>query len=94
MLDRFLLIAGPCVLEDDDLNLAVARMLARLSGELGLPVVFKASFDKANRTSIDSYRGPGLEAGLAILRRVGQATGLPVTTWLHACRSCAGIVER
>jgi len=83
MLDRFLLIAGPCVLEDDDLNLAVARVLARLSGELGLPVVFKASFDKANRARLDSPRGPGLTDGLARLATVKAETGLPVLTDIH-----------
>src|SRR5690606_22952180 len=80
---RFVLIAGPCVLEDDALNLEVARALARLSEELALPGVFKASFDKANRSRPGAARGPGLEAGLDQLRRVGGETGLPLLTDVH-----------
>ena len=83
MLGRFTLIAGPCVLEDEALNLEVARALAALSAELALPVVFKASFDKANRSRGDSPRGPGLEGGLNALRRVGGETGLPLLTDVH-----------
>ncbi len=79
----FTLIAGPCLLEGDDLNLAVGEVLARLSGELGIPVVFKASFDKANRSRVDARRGPGLEEGLRRLARVREATGLPVLTDIH-----------
>lgn len=78
-----LLIAGPCVIESEDLVLQVGKRLAEWSDELGVPVVFKSSFDKANRTSLDSFRGPGLEAGLAILAKVREATGLPVTTDIH-----------
>ncbi|HEX9884896.1 MAG TPA: 3-deoxy-8-phosphooctulonate synthase [Longimicrobiales bacterium] len=83
LLERFTLIAGPCVLEDDALNLAVARRLADLSDELGLPIVFKASFDKANRSKLSSPRGPGLERGLEALRRVAGETGLPLLTDIH-----------
>jgi 2-dehydro-3-deoxyphosphooctonate aldolase (KDO 8-P synthase) len=83
MFERFALIAGPCVLEDDALNLEVAGALARLSTELALPVVFKASFDKANRSRLHSPRGPGLEQGLDALRRVGGETGLPLLTDVH-----------
>ncbi len=79
----FFLIAGPCVLEDDRLNLAVGEELARISESLGLPIVFKASFDKANRSRVDSPRGPGLEEGLRRLARVRSATGLPVLTDIH-----------
>ena len=61
MLDRFTLIAGPCVLEDDGLNVEIGRQLAWLSSKVGIPVVFKASFDKANRSRAESPRGPGLE---------------------------------
>lgn len=78
-----LVIAGPCVMEDDDTTRAIAERLARLRGELGVNLVFKASFDKANRTSLESYRGPGLERGLALLERIGRETGLPLTTDLH-----------
>ncbi len=77
------LVAGPCVVESDDVNLRVATLLAELSSTLGLRVVYKASFDKANRTRGDAPRGPGLEAGLRALERVRQATGLPVLTDVH-----------
>jgi 2-dehydro-3-deoxyphosphooctonate aldolase (KDO 8-P synthase) len=78
-----LVIAGPCVIEDEALTLSIACRLKEIASTLPVQVVFKASFDKANRTSVDSYRGPGLECGLAILRRVKEATGLPVTTDIH-----------
>jgi 2-dehydro-3-deoxyphosphooctonate aldolase (KDO 8-P synthase) len=81
--EPLLLIAGPCVLETAELALRIADHVAELGRQLPLRVVFKASFDKANRTSIDSYRGPGLERGLEILSRVKDATGLPVTTDVH-----------
>lgn len=83
MFQRFTLIAGPCVLEDDALNVGVARELARISRELELPVVFKASYDKANRSKLDAPRGPGLEAGVELLARVKGETGLPVLTDVH-----------
>jgi 2-dehydro-3-deoxyphosphooctonate aldolase (KDO 8-P synthase) len=88
-----LVIAGPCVIESQDLTMAVAAELKRIGAELGLPLVFKASFDKANRTSVDSYRGPGLAAGLAILRCVREATGLPVTTDIHLPEQAAPAAE-
>ena len=78
-----LFIAGPCVLESRDLALKVGTRLAELSDASGTDLVFKGSFDKANRTSVDSYRGPGLDAGLRILDQVRRETGLPVTTDLH-----------
>ena len=83
MLDRFTLIAGPCVLEDDGLNVEIGRHLAWLSSALEIPVVFKASFDKANRSRADSPRGPGLEAGLVQLQHVKEETGLPILTDVH-----------
>jgi 2-dehydro-3-deoxyphosphooctonate aldolase (KDO 8-P synthase) len=83
MFERFSLMAGPCVLEDDELNLEVARALARVSGRLGLPIVFKASYDKANRSKADSARGPGLERGLERLAKVKGETGLPLITDIH-----------
>jgi 2-dehydro-3-deoxyphosphooctonate aldolase (KDO 8-P synthase) len=70
MFERFTLIAGPCVLEDDELNLEIGRALAALSEDLNLPIIFKASYDKANRSKSDSPRGPGLEEGLVRLSRV------------------------
>jgi 2-dehydro-3-deoxyphosphooctonate aldolase (KDO 8-P synthase) len=83
MFQRFTLIAGPCVLEDDALNVGVGRELARLAESLDLPIVFKASFDKANRSKLDALRGPGLEDGLRHLERVKGETGLPVLTDVH-----------
>ncbi|HTM55250.1 MAG TPA: 3-deoxy-8-phosphooctulonate synthase [Pirellulales bacterium] len=78
-----LVIAGPCVIENEELTLSIAEHLRSLADRLSVSLVFKASFDKANRTSLDSFRGVGLEQGLAILDRVKQATGLPVTTDIH-----------
>jgi len=83
LFDSFGLIAGPCVLEDDRLNLEIARTLVRLRDEFSLPLVFKASFDKANRARLDSPRGPGLDVGLESLRRVAGETGLPLLTDIH-----------
>lgn len=83
MFARFVLIAGPCVLEDDGLNLEIAQALRSCADELDLPVVFKASFDKANRARLDSPRGPGIVTGLRQLDRVKAATGLPVLTDIH-----------
>jgi len=76
-------IAGPCVIENEELTLSIAERLARLRHELPIQLVFKASFDKANRTSGGAFRGLGLEGGLAVLARVRAATGLPVTTDIH-----------
>lgn len=76
-------IAGLNVLEDEGLALEVGTELKRICGELGLPYAFKASFDKANRSSIKSYRGPGLESGLKILASVKAKLGVPVVTDLH-----------
>jgi 2-dehydro-3-deoxyphosphooctonate aldolase (KDO 8-P synthase) len=89
----FFLIAGPCVLEDDRLNLEVGNALAKLSAELGLPIVFKASFDKANRSSPGSPRGPGVEEGLRKLERVRSETGLPTLTDVHDTAQCAAAAE-
>ena len=80
---EFFAICGPCVIEDEAMTLGIARELAALAGRLDLPLIFKASFDKANRTSIKSYRGPGLEKGLAILQKVRSQTGLPVISDIH-----------
>ena len=73
-------IAGPCVIESESHVLEMARALAAIARDVDLPLVFKASFDKANRTSAGSYRGPGLERGLAALARVKAEIGLPVLT--------------
>lgn len=79
------LIAGPCVIESEELVFQVAEVVQEIAQRLGMPYVFKASFDKANRTSIHSYRGPGLESGLKTLEKVRQKFGLPVTTDVHEC---------
>ena len=78
-----LVIAGPDTLESEDLALTVARELKRISGRLGILCVFKGSYDKANRSSSKSYRGPGLQEGLRILRKVRDGVGLPVTSDVH-----------
>jgi len=87
--DALFLIAGPCVLEDDALNLRVADHLARLAEHVPGGIVFKASFDKANRSNAGAFRGPGLDEGLAALDRVRSATGLPVLTDVHLPDQCA-----
>ena len=80
---RLSLIAGPCVIESEKLCLQVAATLKRICNRLGIFYVFKASYDKANRTSGKSFRGPGLEAGLAVLARVRKQIGVPVLTDVH-----------
>ncbi|HBF62563.1 MAG TPA: 3-deoxy-8-phosphooctulonate synthase [Gammaproteobacteria bacterium] len=76
-------IAGPCVIETETLILDTASELKKIGDQLGVPVIFKSSFDKANRSSIDSYRGPGIEEGLRILQRVKDELGMPVLTDVH-----------
>jgi 2-dehydro-3-deoxyphosphooctonate aldolase (KDO 8-P synthase) len=87
--DALFLIAGPCVLEDDALNLRVAEHLARLAEAVPGGIIFKASFDKANRSNAGAHRGPGLDEGLAALERVRNATGLPILTDVHLPEQCA-----
>jgi 2-dehydro-3-deoxyphosphooctonate aldolase (KDO 8-P synthase) len=77
------LIAGPCVMEPGDMTLSIARRLVEICGELAIPLVFKASYDKANRTSGSTYRGPGLVDGMKVFEQVKAATGVPVTTDMH-----------
>lgn len=77
------LIAGPCVIESREHTLSLAESIAGIAGKLELPLIFKASYDKANRSSLTSYRGPGMEAGLAILSEIHMSLGLPVTTDIH-----------
>ena len=86
-------VAGPCVIESADHALGVAETLARIRDRLDLPLVFKSSFDKANRTSGNSPRGPGLDEGLAILARVQRETGLPVLTDVHETVQVAAVAE-
>ena len=87
----FFVIAGPCVLENDDLNLRVGEALTRIADDLDLPIVFKASFDKANRSHLEAPRGPGLDDGLRRLERVRDATGLPLLTDVHDPDQCAEV---
>jgi 2-dehydro-3-deoxyphosphooctonate aldolase (KDO 8-P synthase) len=81
--EPLLVIAGPCVIENKSLTLRIAEQLAKDTSGIPVQLIFKASFDKANRTSVDAYRGPGLDEGLRILEEVSKATGLPVTTDIH-----------
>ncbi len=80
---NLVMIAGPCVIESASATLEVARALKEISQQLSLPLIFKASYDKANRTSVTSFRGPGLRAGLEILARVREEVGLPVLSDVH-----------
>jgi 2-dehydro-3-deoxyphosphooctonate aldolase (KDO 8-P synthase) len=89
----FVLIGGMNVIESEDLVLEVAASFVEVTGELGIPYVFKASFDKANRSSIHSFRGPGLDAGLATLARVKQQFGVPVLTDVHEPHQAAPAAE-
>jgi 2-dehydro-3-deoxyphosphooctonate aldolase (KDO 8-P synthase) len=88
-----LLIAGPCVMESEALVMQVAEQMARLRDTHSQQIVFKASFDKANRTSVDSYRGPGMHDGLKLLEKVTDATGLPTTTDIHEAAQAAPCAE-
>lgn len=88
-----LLIAGPCVLQSFDLSLEIADAIARISDRPDVNVVFKASYDKANRTSLNADRGPGLEEGLRMLEEVGRKSGLPTTTDVHLPDQAASVAE-
>ncbi len=91
--DALFLIAGPCVIEDDALNLAVAAHLARLAERVPGGIIFKASFDKANRSNAAAARGPGLHLGLAALERVREETGLRILTDVHEPEQCEDVAE-
>ena len=79
----FQLIAGPCVIESEEMVLSIAGKMKEITDRLGIPYTFKASFDKANRTSLSSFRGPGIDEGLRILKKVKDTYGLPVCTDIH-----------
>ncbi|MBE9547096.1 MAG: 3-deoxy-8-phosphooctulonate synthase [Proteobacteria bacterium] len=79
----FVLIAGPCVIEDEEKTRDIAVFLKKIAGDLEIPLIFKASYDKANRTSMDSYRGPGLAKGLQILKDIREELGIPVLSDVH-----------
>jgi 2-dehydro-3-deoxyphosphooctonate aldolase (KDO 8-P synthase) len=91
--DALFLIAGPCVLESDELNLRVGEHLARLAERVPGGIIYKASFDKANRSNPGAARGPGMDAGLAALSRVRERTGLPILTDVHLPDQCAPAAE-
>lgn len=91
--EPLLVIAGPCVIESEELTLLIARRLRQMTADLPIQLLFKASFDKANRTSIKAFRGPGLERGLAVLQSVKRETGLPVTTDIHEPHQAALVAE-
>ncbi len=86
-------IAGPCVIESEEHASMLADRLGAAAGELGVPLIFKASFDKANRTSVSSYRGPGLKEGLRILAAIAKRTGLPILSDVHEVSQVAPAAE-
>ncbi len=90
---RLALIAGPCVMEPNDLTRVIAGRLAEICARLDIPLIFKASFDKANRTSKSSFRGPGMDEGLKVFERIKQETGLPVTTDVHETHQATPIAQ-
>jgi 2-dehydro-3-deoxyphosphooctonate aldolase (KDO 8-P synthase) len=93
-LDRpFFLIAGPCVVESEQLQMDVAGQLKEMTGALGIPFIFKSSYDKANRSSGKSFRGPGMEKGLEILAKVKKTLGVPVLTDVHTQEDIATVAK-
>lgn len=93
-LDRpFFLIAGPCVIESEQLQIDVAGQLKEITGALNIPFIFKSSFDKANRSSHKSFRGPGLDEGLRVLTEIKKQIGVPVLTDVHAAETISMVAE-
>jgi 2-dehydro-3-deoxyphosphooctonate aldolase (KDO 8-P synthase) len=90
---RLFLIAGPCVIESETHARTLAEAIQRITSDLGVPYIFKASYDKANRTSVHSFRGPGLVEGSRVLRRIAESTGLPVLTDVHEPGHCEIVAE-
>ncbi len=90
---RLFLIAGPCVLEDADMPRRVCEQMKKTCAEIGIDYIFKASFDKANRTSNKGFRGPGLEAGLRQLEGIRREFSVPVLTDVHDCAQCTPVAE-
>lgn len=88
-----LIIAGPCVIETESLAMHIAETLVKITNRLGLPFVFKASFDKANRTSGKSFRGPGMDDGLKVLEKIHRELGIPVTTDVHLPDQANAVAE-
>ncbi|HEY2390315.1 MAG TPA: 3-deoxy-8-phosphooctulonate synthase [Candidatus Angelobacter sp.] len=87
------LIAGPCVIESESHALKMAKAISAVARKLNVPFVFKASYDKANRTSLQSFRGPGIHEGLRILERIKEETGLPVLTDVHEAKDVPAVAE-
>lgn len=90
---KLALISGPCVIESEKGCLDIARRLAKWADKEGVPLVFKASYDKANRSSIDSFRGPGRDEGLRILAKIKKETGLPILTDIHGAEDVGPVSE-
>ena len=86
-------ISGPCVIESESMIMYLAESIKQMTEKVGMRYIFKASFDKANRTSLDSYRGPGIDEGLRILQRVKEEFGLPITTDIHESSQATAIAE-
>ncbi|WP_334267113.1 3-deoxy-8-phosphooctulonate synthase [Edaphobacter sp. HDX4] len=90
---KLFLIAGPCVIESEHHARSMADAIQRITSDLSIPVIFKASYDKANRTSIHSFRGPGVVEGTRILGSIAKSTGLPVLTDVHTAEDCGRVAE-
>jgi 2-dehydro-3-deoxyphosphooctonate aldolase (KDO 8-P synthase) len=90
---KLFLIAGPCVIESEAHARKMADAIQRIASDLGIPTIFKASYDKANRTSLSSFRGPGVDEGAKILGRIAQSTSLAVLTDVHDAHDCARVAE-
>ncbi len=96
MTDELIIIAGPCVIESEEILFGTAERLREIAGNLGLPIIFKSSYDKANRSSLSSFRGPGMERGLELLDGVRKRFGLPVLTDIHTpdeARTASEVVD-
>ena len=93
MQKKFIVITGPCVIENEEITLQIAEKLKMISSELDIDFYFKASFDKANRTSIESFRGPGLEQGLKILQKVKDTYQLKIVTDIHEPHQAKPVAE-
>src|ERR1700730_19427363 len=90
---QLFLIAGPCVIESEQHARLIADAIQRITSDLGVPYIFKASYDKANRTSVSSFRGPGVEEGTRILGAIGKSNNVPVLTDVHDQHDCARVAE-
>jgi len=89
----FVLIAGPCVIESEDSTLEAAARLKKIASDLGIPFIFKSSYDKANRSSVRSFRGPGLAKGVDILAAVKRQIGVPILTDVHESDQIAAVKD-